>query len=64
MFKIRTSKYRHVFCDQPKPEVSELAATATDAWEAMRMMGGGGFQQRNDDDDRPVPTRRVGHDDR
>jgi len=22
MFKIRTSKYRHVFCDQPKPEVS------------------------------------------
>ena len=22
MFKLRTSKYRHVFCDQPKPEVS------------------------------------------
>ena len=21
MFKIRTSKFRHVFCDQPKPEV-------------------------------------------
>jgi hypothetical protein len=24
MFKIRTSKFRHVFCDQPKPEVSAL----------------------------------------
>ena len=22
MFKIRTSKYRHVFCDAPKQEVS------------------------------------------
>jgi hypothetical protein len=21
MFKLRTSKYRHVFCDAPKPEV-------------------------------------------
>ena len=25
MFKIRTSKYRHVFCDQPKPEVRLVA---------------------------------------
>lgn len=25
-FHIRTSKYRHVFCDQPKPDVSLMVA--------------------------------------
>ena len=36
MFKIRTSKYRHVFCDQPKPEVRKsiwiLSKKLLDSW--------------------------------
>ena len=30
MFKLRTSKYRHVFCDQPKVEVSKHYANIED----------------------------------
>jgi hypothetical protein len=31
MFKIRTSKYRHIFCDAPKPEVSTDVAVGIGA---------------------------------
>lgn len=39
MFKIRSTKYRHVFCDPPKPEVSPESSqrSITPHWQTCRL---------------------------